>query len=656
MYDIVIDFETRSRVDLPIAGTDNYAADPSTDILCLAVHQLTTNAKWLWVPGQPTHRSFHQAIIDAPRIWAFNARFDQLIWEYIGVDYGLPRLKPSQWWCVAAQCRVNALPGSLDHAARAINAGHRKDHKGTALIKKLSIPDADGNFNNDPQLLLEMYAYCEQDVAVTVELLEATRTLSKMEHVDWLCNERVNDRGVMVDTYLAELVIPYAHTEQEHIATQLPALTGGKITKHTQSIRLRDYLVEHFHDNPTALNLMRVEVDGTQKMSASKPVRAMLMELDITPRVKTVIELFNDGNRSSVAKFQRMLDLADSEDERVRGCFLYAGAGQTKRTSSRGLQLQNMIKDCFTPEETEAIITRMIAVEPLPNVMTTLSKLLRPALVPAEGHVFVVGDWSAIEARVLPWLTAAAGGEEVLDVFRRGEDVYVHTATSMHMTDRLIGKVATLALGFAGGVGALMAMAKMYGLHFTDAEAQRIVDAWRAGNKWAVRFWAKTERAAANAVTAPGNVQRAGRLTYHFDPHLLDGTLVCTLPSGETIQYPSTRFELVSTKFGTRKSLTYAKASLTPRADATEWPRASLYSAILVENATQAVAGEILRNTMRKTENVVMTVHDELVLEVPAAETEHALHTLQECMETPPEWASGLPLAAEPQVMTRYGK
>jgi len=657
--DVVIDFETRSLADLPVVGVDNYTDHPSTDILCMAAEQMGTGIKWLWTPDQETlPDSLVTAIHAAPSLMAHNARFDQLIWEKVAVsDYGFPTLPLEKWSCSAARCRVNALPSALDKAARA-TCGARKDHTGTALIKKLSIPDENGKFNNDPILMRQMYAYCHQDVTATVGVINATRPMTPTEQADWLRNEEINDRGVLVDTYLATLVVPYAQQEQLEIADQLADISQGAVTKHTQAVRFKDFLLDVLGHRSDVLKVMRRPTkDGKERFSADKAVRAELLELpDIPTTVQELISLMNDGNKSSVAKFRRMTNLA-GYDDRVRGCFYYAGAGQTKRTSSKGLQMQNMVRDCCNADETEEIIDKMEAGEKLPSVMQTLSKLLRPALVPAEGKTFVVGDWSAIEGMVLPWLANSAGAEKALDVFRRGEDPYVHTATSMGLDDRLIGKVAMLALGFAGGVGAFNAMAKVYGLKMSDYAAQRIVDKWRYANKWAVRFWKQTEQAARYAIKTPNRDFKAGRLSYCFHPELLSGTLVCTLPSGETIQYPHTKFGVVDhPKFGKQMSMTYAKASLTPAADAEEWPRGQLYSSILVENATQAVAGEILREALHEINNVVLTVHDEVVCEVPVAQAEQALLELESTMETPPAWAPTLPLKAKPVIMHRYGK
>ncbi|GAF84401.1 unnamed protein product, partial [marine sediment metagenome] len=465
---------------------------------------------------------------------------------------------------------------------------------------------------------------------MTVELVKATRLMTQTEHADWLVNERINQRGVKIDRELAQLAVRYAGQEQKEISKKLAALTDWTITSHTQTARIRDWLKDRLMLIQDARKLMLVEKDGEQKWSVDKNVRAQLMALHGLPLdVQELLKLTDDGNRSSVAKFQRMLDMADPEDDRVRGAFIYAGAGQTGRFSSKGLQLHNSPRKCLTPAETEDIRGLMKCGEVIPDVMDTLAKLLRPALIPEKGNVFVVGDWSAIEARVLPWLANTKGSEKVLDVFRSGEDIYMHTAKEMNLDDRFIGKVATLALGYQGSVGAFQNMAKIYGLEMSDTEAKVIVDRWRKANQWAKTLWAKCDTAAKEAVRKPGTYHEAGRLRYWCHGE----TLFCALPGGYSIQYPLVKIDQeTDSKFGSREVVSYAKASITPAADAEEWPRHSLYGGILVENACQAVAANILKNSLQQLDDVVLHCHDEIGIEVPERLATDAALNLQKVM------------------------
>jgi DNA polymerase len=661
MIIVGLDFETRSRVDLKACGTDVYASDPSTDILMCSFINKDNGQQWLWYAGEEVPADLRLALNLAVEVEAHNARFDQLIYEYIAVpDYGFPALKKEKWVCTAAQCRVNALPASLDAATRAADATHKKDHTGSALIRKLCMPDKKtGEFNSDPALLEKMGAYCLQDSKAMVGLTRSLRELSAADKRDWQTNERINDRGVRVDIELATLAQKYAADEKEALGQRLSDLTKGHITAVTQTAKYLKALRFMFETQGRA-DLMalitKVAADPTApvKYTLDKAARAQLLACeDLHPEVHEVIDLIDQGGKSSVAKFTSMINRADPDTDRVHGAFIFAGAGQTQRYSSKGLQLHNMKRECFNAAETEALKHRMRVGEPVPDVMNTLAKLLRPTIIPAKGHKFVVGDWSAIEARVLPWLSDSTGGDAALDVFRRGEDVYVKTAEAMGLDDRQIGKVANLSLGFGGSVGAFQAMAKNYGLTLEDNAVQLVVKKWRKANKWAVKFWSDLEAATTSAVRSPEKVYTAGRVRYVYVPQLLGGTLMCILPNDTLIQYPYAKIE--------KGGVTAMKASVQPKADSDDpWPRMSLWGGFLAENITQATAAcllrELLADMVADDFPVVGHVHDEVILEALDCEVEQTLADCQAYMETVPAWAEGLPLKAVPEVFDRYGK
>jgi DNA polymerase len=286
------------------------------------------------------------------------------------------------------------------------------------------------------------------------------------------------------------------------------------------------------------------------------------------------------------------------------------------------------------------------------RVTDVLKSMLRPALIPAPGKVFVVADWSAIEGRVHPWLSNCAAGEGKLDVFRSKLDPYkVNAAATFAVRyedvtkdQRQIGKVQELALGFLGGPGAFATFGRIYGVHVSEADATRMVNGWRRANPWAMLHGQALESAYTSAMRHPNREFSAGRTTYLYD----DQHLWYALPSGRVLCYPFARLEA--------DGVSYAKASWKPAADAKEWPRARLWRGLACENVTQAVANDILRHSLRHLEphGVVMHVHDEVVVETDRPDDVLAL--MQEVMATAPAWAQGLPLAIEAQVMQRYGK
>ena len=657
---LVLDFETRSRVDLKKAGADRYASDLSTDIICLAVFDRTTGINHLWTPGELPSPKMVDLLLTTDFIEAHNARFDQLIYEYIATEHGFPELDRSVWHCTATQARVNALPADLDGVTRVLNTTHKKDYRGTQLIKKLCIPDKKtGEFNEDPKLMREMYQYCLQDTLATADLGTVMRPTTEEEHRDWQISERINNRGIKIDVELAQMAATYAESEKREIGQRLSYLTDGRVTKATQTARTLTMLIESFGNTPAVMACVTKE-DG--KHTFDKNARAKLLDtfnlhdskIPMPEEWKAIIEAVDEGGAGSVSKFNRLLDMADPVDHRVRGSFIYYGARQTGRFSSKGAQLHNMRRDCFSPDETERLKADMLQGNPIQSpVMDSLSKLLRPTLIPEQGHKFVVGDWSAVEAMVLPWL-AGDSGEVVLDIFRSGRDIYMETAKGMAMIDRQIGKVAVLSLGFGGAAGAFNAMAKNYGVNLPINQVLSIVKKWRTANPWATKFWKELSMAAMNAVKWPGQVFNAGRIRYICIPDLIGNTLMCILPDDSTIQYPQVRVDA-------REGLTAMKAAIQPPADSEEeWPRTNLWYGQLAENVTQATAACLLKNLLRTLDKddrpVVAHAHDEVILEVELAEVDETIRYLQTAMEKPPVWAEGLPLIAEPQIFDRYGK
>ena len=648
-----IDFETRSRCDLPSRGVYNYAQDPSTQVLCMS-YAFDDEDVQTWTPDQPFPT---RVAIYNGQIRAHNAAFERLIfWYVICPDFGVPEPALERFYCTAAQARANCAPGSLEDVGRFAGVGMKKDHRGAALVRALSIPQGNGRFREDAALMQEMIEYCEQDVRAMRAFSKAMRGLTDEELLDYHVNERINDRGVRLDRPLAQAAVKYAAAEQEEIETIFREITG--LTS-VRSPRMREWVLERV--GPQAKAMMMVWKDGVQKASIDKTVRGNLLAMEnpdeVPAEVAEVVQCADDLWASSVAKFERAASLADDLDSRVRGAFVFAGGSATGRASSYGLQVHNFPRKCARdPELARQALVRghQIVPEFGKRVTDVLKSMLRPALIPAEGKSFAVFDYAQIEARVTPWLSMH--GEETLDVFREGRDIYVAVASRMFnveetaVTDeqRQLGKVAVLACGFGGGVGAFSAMGRVYGVHMPESEARRTVDLWRRANPWAVPFWSDLEHAYTRAIRRPGEVFKAGRVQY-----MMQGEhLWYALPSGRVLCYPYARFE--------EDGVSYAKASWKPAADAKEWPRARLWKGLACENIVQATANDILREALRGLDaagvEVVLHVHDEIVAEIDTDKSEELAAAMRAVMVTPPAWAEGLPLGASGKVMQRYGK
>jgi DNA polymerase len=631
-----IDFETRSECDLPARGPYNYSRHPSTQVLCMA-YAIDDGEVELWTPDQPFPRE-----ILSHQIRAHNAAFERLIlWYVLCPDLDLPEPALEQFYCTAAQARSNCAPGSLEDVGRFAGASMKKDHKGAALVRKCCLPP----FKHTADDLAALFEYCKQDVRAMRAISKSLRGLSPEELADYHVNERINDRGVKVDVDLCLAAMRYSEAERVEIEARVVELTEGAVTS-VRSPKMRQWVLERL--GPEARKLAR----SKDKDSIDKTVRANLLAMEnpdeVPPAVAEVIQCADDLWASSTAKFGRLAALADDEDQRVRGAFVFAGGAATGRAASYGAQVHNFPrKSAKEPTELRHALVRGHAVVPRfgKRVTDALKSMLRPALV--ADHSFVVADWSAIEGRVNPWL---CGAEAKLDIFRQRLDPYKVNAAATYgvryedVTDeqRQVGKVQELALGFGGSTGAFAAMGRGYGVRFEEAQARRIVDAWRRANPWAVMFWQDLERAYMSAMRHPGHEFNAGRITYVYDKQ----HLWYMLPSGRVLCYPFAKFE--------GEHLTYAKASWKPAADATEWPRARLWGGLACENVTQASAHDILRAALRQCDGVVAHVHDEIVIET--AEPERVRAELERIMVTPPAWAVGLPLAVEAKIMARYGK
>jgi DNA polymerase len=605
----------------------------------------------LWWANEPAPQRLAEYFKSGGQIRAHNASFDRLItWYAVCADYGLAEPALERWYCTATQARANCAPGSLEDVGRFASASMKKDHRGKQLIRMCCIPP----FSADAKTLAELGEYAKQDVRAMRAVSQALRQLSDEELADYHVNERINDRGVLVDVPLCEAAVQFAATEKDEIQKIVLEVSDGAIVS-VRSPKMKQWVLERV--GPQAQALMMTE-EG--KYSIDKTVRANLLALaeenheEIPTAVADVIQCADDLWASSVAKFSRLAQLSDEEDSRVRGAFVFAGGAATGRASSYGVQLHNFTrKTAKQPDEVRNAMVRGHSITPRfgKRVTDVLKGMLRPALIAGPGNVLIAYDWSAIEGRVHPWLSASPAGEAKLDVFRALLDPYIVNAMTLFNLPydqitadmRQLGKVQELALGFLGGVGAFEMFGKVYGVRLSPAEAQRAVDVWRRANPWAMQHGGQLEGAYLRAMRNKNHEVTAARVTYLFDGQ----HLWYSLPSGRVLCYPNAKFDAEG-------NVTYSKAAWKPAADAKEWPRARLWKGVAVENVTQATANDILRHSLRQLDDVIAHVHDEVVVEVPKENAEAVAAYMDRVMCTPPAWATGLPLAAEGVTTTRY--
>lgn len=674
-----IDFETYSACELRDRGLHNYATDPTTGVHCMAFafdDLEPVVAKFTNVAGDMPLIGVHEHVANGGIVYAHNAAFELAIWNNICVPrYGWPELKPEQVRCTMAMCYAMGLPGALENAAPALGLAQRKDAAGKRvmlqLAKPISVylreerPYAFWSPDTAPEKFEQLYAYCKQDVEVERALHHRLMELSDDEQRIWQLDYRINQRGIRVDLESIDKAIALVEQEKRRLDEEMLRVTGGVAGKCTEVQVLVKWI-----------RTQGVEMNGLAKADVLDALAG-----DLPPAVEAALRLRKEAAKSSTAKLVAMKERA-SADGRVRGCFQYHGAA-TGRWAHRGIQPGNMprprpgmggdeINDVIANLYRHAYIDMMYG-----PTMDAIADSLRGMIVAEPGNDLVAVDFSAIEARVLAWL---AGQESVLDIFRTHGKIYEHAAAGIYHVpmervtkdQRQIGKVAVLALGYGGGVGAFQSMARVYGVRVPDAEADEIKSAWRAVHPAIVSYWYDLERAAIRALT-DGGVQAVGPRGREIKFRKAGSFLWLQLPSKRVLCYPYPELRIVDTPWGEQKeALTYMteldsttrkklgnKVLPDPNANG-NWCRISTYGGSLAENVTQAVAADLLRYSMETLESagypVVMHVHDEAVVEIASSCDDRTLERIEELMAQTPAWAAGLPVSAEGWRAKRYRK
>src|SRR5262245_5758972 len=715
--DIVwIDFEARSALDLKAAGTFRYVAERSTRAIVLAyaigsAPVLTWHSDGAILDWDRAPDDLRAAFERGATFAAWNASFDAAVWNY--ATLGFPFLAPERVIDPMVQAGVSNLPTDLESASRYLGgAGKHKD--GKALIRMFSIEGA--NPREYPAEWERFLAYARQDIEAMREVYRRTRPLPIEEWRQYWAFERINRRGVTLDMPYVRRAAALAAEDGAAIGRRLNMLTNGAVARVTQAKRIATWLHDNLADTAMREILMvGIPADNDDHADDDDEVelQELSLERDRVARVLAMLEvkranggLSPDEARAHEAatlrlygagaapkKFARLE--AQQVDGALRGQYRFAGAGQTGRMTSRGAQIQNLTRDVLGDEGAaesplvEAITkgcdyATLAAADPVDMpAARKLALIVRPALIAGPGKLFVWSDWNAIEARTTPWLAASPGAKAVLDVFRANDrdptrpDIYTVTAADiLHQEpsvitkpERQTGKVATLALQFLGSVGALKAMALSYHIHLDDAEARRIVDAWREATPWAMEFggahcdgesfglWG----AAMSAWEIPGRITTAGRLAFVFRDDYLGGTLFMALPSGRLLTYPRPRWRDVNVLDRNGNPTGEKRTEMSIRR---AHGRVKLWHGTLCENAVSGTAADILRATVTRIETnpalawmpIRMTTHDEIVCEVDAARVDEAKAILRREMLTLPKWAEGLPLQSEESVCARYTK
>lgn len=672
---LFIDLETRSTRNVTVCGAHELAQDPDLRLLC-ASYAMGGDPVKTWdcafANGDPDLAEPVPAdLLDALNdpdclILSWNAAFERLILNAVRKRYQLPPLPIERFFCIMTWARCFNLPGSLATCTKTwLPAEDAKlSGKPTAWMwstKKPLLPEHEKDYREG------QVVYCEADVSSMREIYKLLPNPTDEFIAEYHAAEYVNDRGCMVDRRLINAAITLAPVVDDEIRTELDEITGGEVKPRGPS--LRNWLDKVLPKDLTELLWSNKKFRqgygwGTRvRPSTDKNVRARLLEAmeeyEGMEDVRDALALYDEANRAAVTKYAAARDRTDPEESCLRGQYLFSGASQTGRFSATGVQVHNLIR--MVPKDALVWIDAILSCDPDHirkvtgmTVNQALSRVIRTAFLAEVGHVLVWGDWSAIEARMLPWLSGDEAAERVLDAYRENKDLYIEEAAGIYgippeqvdKDQRQAGKVVILACGFNGGVGAYQAMAKNYGLKIPDAEASRIVKAWRANNPWARRFWRALEKAAILAIRNPNVAYPAGRIKFVFVPDLLRGTLLAFLPSGRPLAYPEASV-ITTEKFGKDTDTIIFRHPTYGMTDT--------YGGKIAENVTQGESASLLRALIvRQQKRTVLHTHDEVVLEVRRDLAAAVAADLHADMIVVPDWAPGLPLAAEVEWGERY--
>lgn len=649
---VVLDYESRSACDLKKAGAIKYAQHESTDIICVS-WKIENGLTHVWFPmWEPVPSEFKKAIKNkAYTLVAHNAGFEQAITEWClfpkyfdSLEYR-EFLTPERWRCTAAKAAAHALPRNLEDACIALDLPVKKDMEGRKLILKYCKPRRASKKNSDmwwqdPADFKRLGEYCKTDVEAEYLLDKRLRDLNQVEQKIWFLDQKINQRGISVDLCSVNKALVMLDLEKTLDAKRVYEITNGAINSANQRAKILDFVNERGA--------------GLPDLKAGT-VKAALSWEHVEGEVREIIEIRQRSSKSSTAKFQAF-EARTCEDGRLRDNLMYHGAS-TGRFSSTGVQLQNLAKSKIKDVDGAIEILKsgdnaLMRLE-YGDVMTALSACLRGMLVASPNKTLYCADYSAIEARVLPWL---AGDEETIEIFKTGGDLYIEMAadifgkpkSEISKDERQLGKISILGLGFSMGKKKFYETCAAWGCPVSEELAAKAVNTYRERFHLVVSMWRNIERAAMEAVKF-GRSIKINRVTWF----VRDDFLHCKLPSGRLLSYYKPRIVTKTNAWGGEgPELRFmAQNSMTRQFEET-----GVYGGLLVENCVQAVARDIMAEAMLRIENagyeILVSVHDELLAEHKKGDlTEYV-----KLMTTIPVWAKGLPIDSTGWVGKKYKK
>ena len=640
MKELFIDIETYSDIDLAKCGVYRYVQSINFEILLFAysidkgpVHVVNVKEK------EPIPEEVIKALTDnSVKKYAYNAVFERVcLSKHLGYPVGM-YLSPDGWFCDMIHAATLGLPLSLENVGIVLGLEKQKLSIGKSLIKYFCVPCNPTKTNgyrtrnlphHDREKWNEFIEYNKRDVETEIEI---HNRLSKFPVLDqewdnYHLNERINDLGIMIDMDFVNHAIKCDEENQENNIEKAKMITG--VDNPNSPKQLKEWLLEQG----------MIGVDSLSKADVQRLLK------DATGNVEEILRLRQDIAKSSVKKYIAMQNVV-GKDSRARGLIQFYGANRTGRFSGRLIQVQNLPQNHLEPleearelirnEDLDAILGKFGAVS------TVLSELIRTAFIPKPGYRFIVSDFSAIEARVLAWLS---GEEWRLELFKNGGDIYCKSASKMFGVPvekngvnkelRQKGKIAELALGYNGGVNALKSFGAV-AMGIQESELKPMVDKWRAANPNIVRLWRMLDKVTKYVVTKRTSYECYG-LKFSYER----GIMFIELPSGRRLAYCKPRLGVNA--FGS-ECITYEGIGTGKK-----WERIETFGGKICENIIQAVARDVLVESMMRLHKagykITMHIHDEVVLEVQ--DDVSSVEEVCRIMAITPSWAKDLPLNAD---------
>ena len=632
-----IDIETYSSIELKTSGVYKYVEAPDFEILLLSYALGDEPVQTIDLTKEKFPPFLKDALLNPNVIKsAYNANFERVcLSKYL--DLHLPI---NQWRCSSVHALYLGLPGWLEGVAQALNLEQQKDSTGKNLINYFSRPCKPTKANggrtrnlprHDPEKWQQFIAYNQQDVEVERAVRKALERYPMPESAWrlWFIDQEITDRGVRIDPVLVQHAIRCSELHREKLEAEAIKLTGL--------------------ENPNSVAQLKEwfeKAEGLEIESLNKKAIPALMKEVESATAERVLELRQELAKTSIRKYQAM-ERVMGQDGRARGLLQFYGANRTGRWAGRLVQVQNLPRNNLPDLDLARKLLRVGDYKSLEllfeSVPDTLSQLIRTAIIPDDGHRFIVADFSSIEARVVAWL---AGEKWRMDVFNSHGKIYEASAAQMFRVPiesidkgsplRQKGKIAELALGYGGAVGALKAMGALE-MGLTEDELPSLVKTWRAANPNITKFWWDVEAAAHDAVKDRKITILQYGLTFSYE----SGCLFIMLPSGRRLAYPRPRIE-IDTRYN-KPLLTYEGI------EQKLWKRLKTYGPKLVENIVQAVSRDCLATAIVRLHEagykIVFHVHDEVIAEMP--NESGSVKEMCEIMSRSIEWAPELPLRAD---------